>query len=137
VLGLARMLSLASVAACLIVAASFVAFAVDRTSSASAHQQQELSGSPARTASAPATGAAAASASGTATASPSEGASSRESESGARKAMDDVADQITAPFAGVISSGSEWVTRGVKLLLTLAVYGFGVGYVARVIRVRA
>jgi hypothetical protein len=37
----------------------------------------------------------------------------------------------------VVSSSSEWTTRSVKLLLALLVYGFGLGYLARVVRVRA
>ena len=33
-------------------------------------------------------------------------------------------------------SNSQWAIRGVRLLLALLVYGFGLGYLARVIRVR-
>ena len=53
------------------------------------------------------------------------------------KKIDEASDYFTSPFAGIVSgSSSEWVVRGVKLLLALLVYGFGLGYLARVIRVR-
>jgi hypothetical protein len=35
------------------------------------------------------------------------------------------------------SWSSEWSKRGVLLLLTLVIYGFGLGFIARVMRVRA
>jgi hypothetical protein len=33
-------------------------------------------------------------------------------------------------------SSSQWAIRGVNVLLALIVYGFGVGFLARVIRIR-
>jgi hypothetical protein len=36
----------------------------------------------------------------------------------------------------VASSSSQWLIRSTKLLLALLVYGFGLGYLARVIRMR-
>ena len=51
--------------------------------------------------------------------------------------LDEASEQLTSPFAGLVSgSSSEWVIRGVKLLLAFAVYGFGLSYLARVLRVR-
>jgi hypothetical protein len=53
------------------------------------------------------------------------------------KALDEASGQLTSPFAGVMSgSSSEWATRIVELLLALVVYGFGLGYIARALRVR-
>ncbi len=53
------------------------------------------------------------------------------------RTIDEASEELTSPFAGLVSgSSSEWVIRGVKLLLALAVYGFGLSYLARVLRVR-
>jgi hypothetical protein len=121
---LASALRLASVVVCLIVIASFALFVVNKTSSASAHQQQELNG----TTTAPGAQAA----QGT--------ASSVKHAKGStlRTRIDDASEAITSPFDG-LSSGwsSQWLIRGVNLLLALVVYGFGLGFLARVIRVRA
>ena len=110
---LAKLLTWASVVACLFVAVSFLLFAVNQTSSASAHQQEAVSG---------------------------ESVSSQTEtgkEGGVRKAIDDAANQLTSPFSSITSgSSNEWVVRGVGLLCALIVYGFGLGYIARVIRVR-
>jgi hypothetical protein len=120
---LARILRLASVIVCLIVIASFGLFAINKTSSASAHQQRVLSGeanTPGGRGSGTATGA---------------GASSAHKGS-VRAAIDDASNALTSPFSGVASGSSEWTIHIVRLALALAVYGFGLGFVARVIRVR-
>ncbi len=97
---------------CLIVIASFVIFAVDQTGSASKTQQEAVSGN---VAAAPASG----------------------HEGSVHKAIDDAANGLTSPFSAITSgSSSEWATRGTKLLLALIVYGFGLGYLARTLRVR-
>ncbi len=110
-----RLLRLASLVICTIVIVSFAIFAIDQTKSASAHQTAAISerdnggstGKPAR-------------------------------ESSTHKDIDEAAEQLTSPFAGVVSgSSSEWLIRGVKLLLALVVYGFGLSFLARVLRVRA
>ncbi len=109
---------LASLVICLIVIASFAIFAVDQTKGASAHQQQELTvGTRAATGDSP--------------------KSAATHESGLHEAIDEASNQLTSPFSGITSgSSSEWAIHGVNLLLALAVYGFGLGYLARVIRVR-
>jgi len=105
---------LASIAICLIVIASFAIFVVDRSSTASAHQTRELAGT--LSSGAPTSGG---------------------HESALHEAIDDASERLTSPFAGIVSSSdSEWLTRGVRLLLALAVYGFGLGFLARVLRVR-
>ncbi len=113
-----RLLRLASLVICLIVIASFATFAVQQTKTASGNQQQAI-----------ATGAeprAVASASHPST-----------HEGSIHKALDEASNELTSPFAGVVSgSTSEWAIRGVKLLLALLVYGFGLSYLARMIRVR-
>jgi hypothetical protein len=105
----------------LIVIASFVVFAVDQTKSASGHQQEELaSGAPVTR---------------TSNSASSTGGTSHEGS--VHKAIDEASGQLTSPFSGIVSgSSSEWASRGSKLLLALLVYGFGLGYLARVLRVR-
>jgi conjugal transfer/entry exclusion protein len=110
---LAGLIRLASIAICLIVIASFAIFAANQTSSASTHQQEEVSGR-VTTQKTPST-----------------------HESSVHKAIDDASNELTSPFSG-ISSGwsSQWAIRGVNLLLALIVYGFGLGFLARAVRVR-
>ncbi len=113
-----RLLRLASLAACAIVIASFAIFALEQTKAASKHQTEEVIGGPSQAASASA----------------AEKASAH--DSGLHKTIDNAAQKLTSPFAGVVSSSSEWLTRGVKLALALLVYGLGVGFLARALRVR-
>lgn len=120
---LAGLLRLASIAICLVVIASFGLFVVNRTNTASAHQQRILNGNAPPTPAAP---------TGT-----SPAKSKPEKESSLRQAVDDASNAFSSPFDGVTAgSSSEWVIRGTKLLLVLIVYGFGLGFLARVIRVR-
>ena len=110
---LVRVLRFTSIAICLIVVASFLVFAVDQTQSASSRQQAEL-----------------------AQTSASSGTAARH-ENPVHEALDETASALTAPFSGVVSaSNSEWADHGVRVMLALLVYGFGLGYLARVIRVR-
>jgi len=132
---LARILRLASIVICLIVGASFALFAINKTSGAAAHQQALVNedGAPAtgtRPANQPAA-TQAGGASGATNASPAH-------EGSLRSDIDDAANTLTSPFAGIISgTDSQWTSRIVKLLLALAVYGFGLGFLARVLRVGA
>jgi len=115
-----RFLRFASLFICVIVIASFTIFALGQTKTASGHQQEQLNGL-----------------SATSAASATHPAASTTHESSLHKAIDEASNQLTSPFAGVVSASSgEWATRSVKLLLALIVYGFGLGYLARVIRVR-
>jgi hypothetical protein len=116
---LARALRLASIVLCLIVAASFALFAISQTSSASAHQQEVLNDN----ATAPTTGV------------PTRGA--HHPEGSLRRTIDDASEAITSPFsAATDATSNQWLIRGIDLLLALLVYGFGLGFLARVIRVR-
>ena len=47
------------------------------------------------------------------------------------------ATQGGSPFSSVVSASSgEWADRGARLGLALVIYGFGLGFVARMLRVR-
>jgi hypothetical protein len=112
-----RFLRLASFVICLIVVASFVIFATGQTKRASKQQTDAVTSKPSD--------------------SSSSSAASTAHESSLHKDIDKASEELTSPFAGVVSgSSSEWVIHGVKLLLALAVYGFGLSYLARVLRVR-
>ena len=112
---LAKLLRLTSWVICLIVLASFLIFVVEQTSSASTHQQEELIEHPTSSTGAPAV----------------------KHESTLHKKIDEASDFFTSPFAGIVSgSSSQWVIHLVKTALALLVYGFGLSYLARVIRVR-
>jgi hypothetical protein len=112
---IAKLLRWASFVICLIVIASFTIFVVDQTSAASTHQQEALHGG----------GVAA----GT--------SSTSKQKSSLHKTIDEASDFFTSPFAGVVSgSNSQWLIHGVKTVLALLVYGFALGYLASVIRVR-
>ena len=120
VASLARLLRIASIATCLIVLASFMLFVVNQTSDASAHQQAVLNGSapPVSTPGAPSSPKASSSHVGS-----------------VHKVIDEASNTLTSPFKGVTAgSTSEWTVRGANLLLALVVYGFGIGFVARVLR---
>jgi hypothetical protein len=116
---LAAALRVASVVLCLIVGASFALFVIHQTSDASAHQQRKVNEPD--TASAP-----------DATTTP------HGEKTSVRKTIDEAAETVTSPFSGVTEGwSSEWSKRAVLLLLTLVIYGFGLGFIARIIRVRA
>jgi hypothetical protein len=126
---LASLLRLASIVLCLIVGVSFALFAISQTSNASAHQQRELNGEIPP----PQEGQTAAEA----TAAQKASSDGKAAPGSVRRTIDDVAEAVTSPFSMFTDSANgEWLKRGVLLLLTLAVYGFGLSYVARTIRVR-
>jgi hypothetical protein len=108
---------------CLVVIASFTVFAVNQTSSASAHQQEVLNDEVAKPSTAAVSGARA--------------SSSHSHESGVHEAIDEASKAFTSPFDGITAGwSSEWLIRSANLGLALLVYGFGLGYLARLIRVR-
>ncbi len=110
-----RLLRLASLVICAIVIASFAIFALNQTKTASKHQTEELTAGPAAH---------------------STHSSTTANESSVHRDIDDASREFTSPFAGIVSgSHSEWLTRGVKLFLALLVYGLGVGFVARALRI--
>ena len=118
---IARLLRLVSVVICLIVAASFLIFVVEQTSSASTEQQEALGGHRAP-ANAPA----------------GSGKPTLKHQSTLHKKIDEASNEFTSPFSSITSgSSSQWAIRGVNLLLTLLIYGFVLSFLARAIRVRA
>jgi hypothetical protein len=125
---LAKLMRLAALSISLVTIASFALFAVNETESASAHQQRVLNGEvPVSEASPEA---------GRSTPASRAPAATKKSH-GVRGVIDDVSEALTSPFSGATSgSSSEWVKRAANLGLALLVYGFGLGYAARFMRVR-
>lgn len=112
---LADLMLLASRIACLIVIASFVVFVVNQTSTASTHQLNELTGS----------------------LSPGESTAGHRRESALHRTLDEAANALTSPFAGAVTgSNSEWAIHIVRTALALLVYGLGVAFLVRFIRLR-
>lgn len=106
---------LASRIVCLIVIAWFVVFAVGQSKSASTSQTNEV---------AEATG-------------QSRTSEAKAHESSAKKTLNDAAQAVTSPFEGLMSSSSSaWLHHGEATLLALLVYGVGVGFLARFVRLR-
>lgn len=112
-----------SLALCLIAVGWFVGFAVEQSNSASAHQQAELNES----------------------APPAvreqfekehrskPGSSSQ--PSGLHGVIDEAFSAISSPFSGLTKSmSSPWTLHIVDTLLALLIYGFGLGFLARVLR---
>lgn len=112
--GLTGLALLISRIVCVVVLAWFAVFAVDQSKVAANHQLGELAGTTRHAASKP----------------PAK-------ESGATKALDQVAKAVTSPFASLTSGRSPWVMHGLDTLLVLLIYGLGVGFLARIVRLRA
>jgi hypothetical protein len=141
VVALTRVLRVCSILASAIAIVSFVLFAVNETGTASAHQQHVLNGeapSPSVAGEPNANGEA--QPGGVVAHRPgARGSSSgNEHEGSARKAIDEAFEALASPFSGITSgSNGEWGTRVIRLLLVLAVYGLGIGFLARALRVHA
>jgi hypothetical protein len=100
---------------CLIVIASFAYFVVDQTNSASQGQQRELT-------------------TGTTKQAPGTPVK-RTHKDTVHKAIDEASEALTSPFQSITSgSSSQWVIHGVNLLLALLLYGFGLSFLARTLR---
>jgi predicted PurR-regulated permease PerM len=112
---LARVLRIASMLVCLVAVAWFLTFAVNQTSSASNHQTTEINAAP---------GSAALS-----TRTPE-----TKNEGAVHKKLNEVFSKLSSPFSGLTSGSSEWTIHLVDTLLVLLVYGFGLAFIARLLR---
>lgn len=122
----ARLVRILSAALCLIAVGWFVGFAVEQSKNASAHQQAELNGTGPQPAARP---------SGAGTTGAKANAASSAKKSGLREAVDKAFKTISAPFSGLTSGlSSAWTLHIVDTLLALLIYGFGLGYLARLLR---
>src|SRR5918992_950490 len=116
-------LRLLAILATLMIAASFLFFAVDEMDRGSKTQQQALGRAtgvpePELAQVAPA---------------PEEEAIREEKHTSVREVIDDGNDLLLQPFSTIVNSDSNWVTRGVPTLLGLLVYGLGLGLLANLL----
>ncbi len=107
-------LRLVAIVATLLVVAGFALFARDQMSHAS-HQQVTYLAHPG----------------------PNQEHARESRHSSLRETVDDANDTLLKPFAGVTTAHNEWVRRGIPTLLALLVYGLGLGFLARYLRVRS
>ncbi len=98
---------------CLIAILSFLLFALNQTSTASGQQTEAVAGSSGQSEAKAAT---------------------HPAESGFRRTVDEITEEVSSPVSGV--SSSQWGERALRLFFVLLVFGFALGYLARVIRVR-
>jgi hypothetical protein len=106
---LPRLLATLSTVCCVLLLASFALFAHDQMAGASQHQQYaELPGG------APVAAQAAA-----------------HKRAQPRRFIDGASHTLTSPFSSIVQSNNAWVEHGVPTVLALAVYGLGLGFLAR------
>jgi hypothetical protein len=111
--GLTGLALLTSRLVCLIVIAWFVVFVADQSTQAAKQQVDKLGSSL------------------------QQPAPTHKKESSAKKALNEAAKAITSPFAGLTShTSSAWLSHGADTVLALLIYGFGVGFLARLVRLR-
>lgn len=119
---------LASRIVCLIVIAWFVVFAAEQSKAATKHQVGELGGTT-QQGGAQQTGA-------------QQGGAQSDGKRAAKhntahRLLDEVAEAVTSPFSRLTAgTSSAWLAHGADTLLALLVYGLGVGFVARFVRLR-
>ena len=108
---------LVSIVTAFLVLTSFALFARDQLSGASRHQQAEL-------------------AAGLPTTSPAAIApTARHGQP--RRFIDGAAAELESPFRAVVSTPNDWLKRTIPAVLAVALYGFGIGYLARYTHGRA
>jgi len=116
-------LRLMSIVTSLIVLASFSAFAIGEARSGSQSSQAGIAGQDRAATADPA---------GYAKPTPAQERRREADHSSARELLDDADDILMAPFAAVSDdSDSAWARRSFPALIGLAVYGFGLGFLAR------
>jgi hypothetical protein len=109
---ISRGLLACSFACCALVVASFALFALSQASGASNHQVDQLNGH-------------------SAPAHVVQTAHRVQAPGQPRRFIDGASAALTSPFRSLIQSDSQWAVKIVTTLLALALYGLGLGYLAR------
>ena len=109
-----RVLRLLSVVCCGLLVISFVMFADRQLSSASHHQVTEIT---------------------TGIGAPQAPAPPVRQRGQPGRFIDGAASELTGPFKMIVSSSNQLVQRGLATVLALGVYGLGLGFLARYLRV--
>jgi hypothetical protein len=116
-----RILVLASWVCCALVAASFVLFALNKVSGASAHQVSSINVAPSYTANGIPVAATAPVPIVKPVGQP-------------KRFIDGAAKALTSPFSSIVASDNQWVDHGLPALFAFLAYGLGLGYIARFTR---
>ncbi|WP_249011044.1 hypothetical protein [Conexibacter sp. DBS9H8] len=114
---MARLLRLLSLLCCAFVVASFLLFAVSQTSHASAGQAEAI-------------------ANGTISG-PNRKSVPISREAQPRRFIDQVTAQLESPFRSIVSTDSRWMRHLIETGLSLLLYGFLLGFIARWASARA
>jgi hypothetical protein len=104
----------ASLLACAVVVVSFVMFALDQAGASASVSATEAGGHSANYE-----------------------AKAPTKQTALRRDIDKASAKITSPFKSFTHWGSQWAVRIVQMLIVLALYGFGIGYLFRYVRVRS
>jgi len=116
-----RILVLTSWVCCVLVAISFMLFALNEVSGASAHQVTSINVAPAFNANGTPVAATTAPPATKPVAQP-------------KRFIDGAAKLLTSPFSSIVESDNQWVTHGLPTLFALLAYGLGLGYISRFTR---
>lgn len=103
-----------SLLACLVVVLSFALFAVDQMTAASDRQANSLAASPVGPT-----------------------APTSRPAAPARRDIDRLSSELTSPFANVTGSSNRWAMRTSQTLIAVLIYGLGVSFLARCVRLGA
>jgi hypothetical protein len=112
---LTALVRIASLTACLIVVIAFIVFATHQATDASTQQVADLGSAGAIAAHTKAVDA---------------------KPSTLRQAVTDASNTLTSPFHNVLGTSDQWGMHVSQLVIALLLYGFGVGFVMRAVRLR-
>jgi hypothetical protein len=107
------LIRVASLVACLIVVMSFLIFATHQADGATGNQVASLGNNSLQIANA------------------------KDKPSSLRKTITDASNTLTSPFNGILNSQNPWPAHIIQLLIALALYGFGIGFAVRWVRMRS
>jgi len=102
----------ASLLACLIVAASFILFATHQADHGTSDELAQLGNGSALV------------------------KTDQDKPSSVRQSITNVSNTLTSPFSNVLGTDSAWPVHVSQLVIALLLYGFGVSYLVRWIRMR-
>jgi hypothetical protein len=103
----------ASLMACLVVAVSFILFATHQADTATSNQVSSVTDNNSAILQ-----------------------NAADKPSSVRKAITNASDTLTSPFSNVLGSDSAWPVHLSQLIIALLLYGFGVSFAVRWLRMR-
>lgn len=114
---LEQLLRLAAIVCSALVVLGFGLFAIDEARSASKSTAEEVAGKRASRSADP---------------TPAQERDREQAHGDVRELIDDANDVLLSPFAGIVGDDADkWARRLIPALIALLVYGFGLGFLAR------